>query len=686
MMKAVVFFFLFSMTMIYGQVHKTENEQGSADEVEVSLKSLLIPENILVQATSQRQVGLILSLLEHGQQTLSVAKRRQLILAIGQIGDPRGVPVLLSNIHDARFQKSCLFALGECGFGGSYKGNHVLEQLLTLEVYEDSRLCWFEALGKLDRSFDSASRDLLWRKWGEFPSPIKDQAFYDAWKFSDNRYENEALKLVYGPNPGLGAVYFLSRKKVPVSISEMIRLMHTFTTQPDHLITLLKCTIQTDQETGAGEKKGTVLNEALRSSLIELLNSPDWRVRVEAVRVLIQTHLIKQEDYSSLLDDPNPNVVKSFLARILKTHEDDRVLMHKILRRWTAFSHDLKWVVLKTVPEIRERWMTVELSSWVKSKSDWMHYKGISGMKNSHNESVEKILDHYFRRGNSVEKVLALDAAMDTTPDKRLSLAEKWLKNSFASPDPFLFAFALDHASDMGVPLTEQEIEQLRDKLVSEDDVQYFSLKPLMKVMGDTEFTGMMETLLHSPHYAVRLKAAEALGLPDYTEVFRIPWQTHIPDGLLKKAAENIVRKSPLYWTLRTGKGDIVIRMFPRDAPVTCASIERLSRQKYFKQMPIHRVVPNFVVQAGDSRGDGSGGPGYVIPCEINAHPYLRGSVGMALAGKDTGGSQFFICHSAQPHLDGGYTVFGEVVLGMAVVDVLGEDDAILSATVKGSL
>jgi cyclophilin family peptidyl-prolyl cis-trans isomerase len=82
-------------------------------------------------------------------------------------------------------------------------------------------------------------------------------------------------------------------------------------------------------------------------------------------------------------------------------------------------------------------------------------------------------------------------------------------------------------------------------------------------------------------------------------------------------------------------------------------------------------VVPDFVVQDGDPRGDGEGGPGYTIRDEINMRPYLRGTVGMALDWEDTGGSQFFITHSPQPHLDGRYTVFGHVVAGMDVVDRL---------------
>jgi cyclophilin family peptidyl-prolyl cis-trans isomerase len=95
-------------------------------------------------------------------------------------------------------------------------------------------------------------------------------------------------------------------------------------------------------------------------------------------------------------------------------------------------------------------------------------------------------------------------------------------------------------------------------------------------------------------------------------------------------------------------------------------------------------VVPNFVIQDGDPRGDGNGGPGYQIRCEINQSPYGRGAVGMALSGKDTGGSQWFVTHAPQPHLDGGYTVFGNVISGMDVVDSIARGDVIQSIVITG--
>ena len=132
--------------------------------------------------------------------------------------------------------------------------------------------------------------------------------------------------------------------------------------------------------------------------------------------------------------------------------------------------------------------------------------------------------------------------------------------------------------------------------------------------------------------------------------------------------------------TVTTNKGRFVIEFFPEDAPLTVDNFVSLARRKYFDGIVFHRVVANFVAQSGDPRGDGNGGPGYQIRCEINQDEYGRGAVGMALSGKDTGGSQWFVTHSPQPHLDGGYTVFGTVSeRDMAVVDAIDRGDKIIS-------
>jgi cyclophilin family peptidyl-prolyl cis-trans isomerase/HEAT repeat protein len=142
---------------------------------------------------------------------------------------------------------------------------------------------------------------------------------------------------------------------------------------------------------------------------------------------------------------------------------------------------------------------------------------------------------------------------------------------------------------------------------------------------------------------------------------------------------------------INTERGSFTIKLDPKNAPLTVHSFLNLATGKYpnskgkgfFNGIGFHRVVPNFVIQGGDPRGDGNGGPGYQIRCEINTSEYTRAAVGMALSGKDTGGSQWFVTHSPQPHLDGGYTIFGYVTGGMEVVDHIQRGDKILSVTIR---
>jgi peptidylprolyl isomerase len=138
---------------------------------------------------------------------------------------------------------------------------------------------------------------------------------------------------------------------------------------------------------------------------------------------------------------------------------------------------------------------------------------------------------------------------------------------------------------------------------------------------------------------------------------------------------------------LQTSAGEVVIEMDPEAAPQTVQAITRAVREGEYDGVPFHRVVPNFVVQGGDTfRRDGYGGPEVPLRSEFSRLRYRTGTVGMASSGKDTEGVQFFVTHSAQPHLDGGYTVFGRVVDGMEVVDALRVGDVILSARVPPDL
>lgn len=137
-------------------------------------------------------------------------------------------------------------------------------------------------------------------------------------------------------------------------------------------------------------------------------------------------------------------------------------------------------------------------------------------------------------------------------------------------------------------------------------------------------------------------------------------------------------------WILETNKGEIRIRLYPLQAPFTVSSVDDLTRSGFYDDVAIHRVVRNFVIQGGDfDRRDGFGGPAYRIPTEPSIETFTRGKVGIASSGQDTEGSQFFITHTWTPHLDGLYTIFGEVVEGMEVVDRIQIGDRVISARIK---
>jgi cyclophilin family peptidyl-prolyl cis-trans isomerase len=135
----------------------------------------------------------------------------------------------------------------------------------------------------------------------------------------------------------------------------------------------------------------------------------------------------------------------------------------------------------------------------------------------------------------------------------------------------------------------------------------------------------------------------------------------------------------PLAAVLRTTRGEITIAFDREAAPRTVKNFAELARKGALDNTPFHRVIADFVAQGGDPRGDGSGGPGYTIPNENHAGAFVRGAVGIATAGTDTGGSQFFLTHSDQPHLDGRYTRFATVVDGLPVMDALQREDLLLS-------
>lgn len=133
---------------------------------------------------------------------------------------------------------------------------------------------------------------------------------------------------------------------------------------------------------------------------------------------------------------------------------------------------------------------------------------------------------------------------------------------------------------------------------------------------------------------------------------------------------------------METSKGTITLELFDKDAPNTVKNFTDLSKKGFYNGLAFHRVIENFMVQGGCPVGTGTGGPGYQIKCEINEQKHTPGTLSMAHAGKDTGGSQFFITHVATPHLDGVHTVFGRTT-DMKIVNSIAKGDTIKTVTIQ---
>jgi cyclophilin family peptidyl-prolyl cis-trans isomerase/HEAT repeat protein len=272
-------------------------------------------------------------------------------------------------------------------------------------------------------------------------------------------------------------------------------------------------------------------------------------------------------------------------------------------------------------------------------------------------------------------------AVLGALASTKASGADRLLLERLKAPDVVIRGAAATALGDLKATSAVQPlVEAYRSGASDPEYVARASVLSALAKIDPAAARPILMEALKDRDWAVRIRAAELLGQQKVTE---LPVRPAAAAPANTREFQTVVapRYSPHAY-IETEKGKIEIELAVVDAPLTTANFMTLARKGFFNGIAFHRIVPDFVVQGGDPRGDGEGGPGYAIRDEINQRPYLRGTVGMALDWKDTGGSQFFITHSPQPHLDARYTVFGHVVAGMDVVDRLVPWDVIKSVTI----
>jgi cyclophilin family peptidyl-prolyl cis-trans isomerase/HEAT repeat protein len=656
----------------------------------------------------------------------SAAVRARAALAAGRIGDEGAVAplaALLNADRDQTVRATAAFALGEVEAEG---GAPALLESLRLSKSPEVRARAVEALGKIAAALPEARADVKRRIGDALVSTLT----------AEHRLAkpNRALVLhgltaMLRARPEAGArtlALFLNSTDARVRADALNALART---RAKESLERVRAILTSDADADARANAARVLGTAEDTAAFDLLvahaaTDADARVRVSAVRALA---LLKEARAAAPLvrrggelfaayksarvggaaSPPEVNElleVATALGRVLPNTNDERaVTLLRAMRDAGVTAAEVETALARIAPSqyLRDRGVS-DLVSRVSRQADaaltWQKVSAVAqGLGEMAGVTSAQV-------GNSVVSLQA-DAQIalrtlvqsrhtppSALPDLLRALAAfkpadlaSVAREALAAEDVIARAAAADILSEL--PADEETsralVAALPRALRDETDDAALSVLGALAKQPGADATAAVQSALETTDYLVRRRAADILrersgGAAAARRVETVNTRNHRED--YERAAARIGKT--VRAVVSTDKGAVTIELLPEDAPLTVDNFVQLARRNYFNNVLFHRVVPNFVVQGGDPRGDGNGGPGYQIRCEINTVPYARGAVGMALSGKDTGGSQWFVTHSPQPHLDGGYTVFGRVVEGMEVVDRIVRGDRIRSVTI----
>ncbi|MFL5620291.1 MAG: peptidylprolyl isomerase [Gemmatimonadaceae bacterium] len=429
----------------------------------------------------------------------------------------------------------------------------------------------------------------------------------------------------------------------------------------------------------AGDSLAALALDALRRLVVD----PDARVRVTAIRVLGAYGDSAGTSIATALRDADAAVrvtAAPFAHLALDTSA----------RAWDAtWRSDTSFVFRRALAEAGARRGMLR-DAWRGWRADprWQYRAAVATLDGlgPASAAVER-LDTSLRDADGRVRAAAaeaLAALADSTTVK--DPARRRLRAALADSDFVTRATALDALAkgaaidDLAAALRAYAIAR-RDADLDARLAFWTLADSALRAHGSTLPDSVARTLAAIPRPADPLERARAASIPRFAAWRDSAGEAREDAWYRARAREALAPREPIA-RIDTERGTIELVLFPGEAPVTVHNFASLANRHYFDGQLFHRVVPNFVIQAGDPRGDGNGGPGYAIRDELNPHRYVRGTLGMALSGPNTGGSQFFVTHAPQPHLDGGYTVFGQLRTGGDVLDRIVQGDRIVRITI----
>ncbi len=650
------------------------------------------------------------------------SRRKRAALAAGRIGDPRAIPPLADLLlmdRDRDVRQMAAFALGEIEApGGAYALTQVLKRNGSEPGDANVRARAVEALGKIVAAMASNAAPAA--NAAKTPDDdrldiIKAAIVYTLRLEESRRPKSDrltillALTAVLRAKPdGVGPLVakfldYPDPEIVATALNTMARLRLKDANERvrellNHTDPIVRANAA--RVIGAAEHK-----EAFEAVLDRALKDPDIRVRASAIRALaslkdtrsVQPLLIRGNSLLTRFDSSRSELLEiaTTLGRLVPnpmTNEGAVALIKNLHRLTNGEAVEVEVAFARMAPGIFQHDPYKSPAS--NNRATWRQVsrraQGLASIKDVITGAATGSAGDHALQDAQTELAQMLQRA--TTP----ALAIPDVLQAYASyknSDTDQYARRLLQAKDVIVRATAAEVlgglapSEVNTRALSAalpralqdrdlNDAALAILDALGKQKNQAA-NDAIKTALNSDDHLIRRKAVALLkanGAGEFSDRIGLV-KTRNTDLDYRRAMIRIEKKPTA--TVVTNRGSFTIEFLPEDAPLTVHNFIQLAKRGYFNGQTIPRVVPNFVVQAGDPRGDQNGGPGYQIRCEINEVPYEPAAVGMALSGKDTGGSQWFVTHSPQPHLDGGYTVFGRVIRGMEVIDHIARGDVI---------
>ena len=577
--------------------------------------------------------------------------RREAALAFASVQDEAALQDLILLLRDPSAEV-CLQAAYAIGQLGNVEAEGALMAAVEKERLPEVRTTILEAIGKTctekGLNFLSAypAKDSVTEAgiaWGLYRAGLR--------KILNQEGINLAVNLLAegkSEQARLGAAHFLAR-------SPRLELTEHF----EQIAHVAKNDAAPAVRMAATQALGKVEPEKAYETLINTLtSSKDYRVQVNTIRALQAQPFEKVHNiFSELLFTAHPltalSIADYFLMKGEKSGAASFFETAKKIENWRVRAVLLAAAMRYGQPELREQVKTY--STKLYNQTENLYEKGL--LLKALSEDIKQydfISQETFRTNQPIIRTYGMEALADMRKQKEFP---KDLKVTFAQ----IFRKAIETGDVAMVGLAAGVIrEPALDMKQEFEDIEFLNVaKSKLVLPRDIE---TYQELQRTINY---LTDSEEKPVPTTTAAKPINWNT------LKKLPANPKA------LLKTAKGNITIEFFPNEAPATVANFIDLAQQGSYNNKSFHRVVPNFVAQAGCTRGDGWGSTDFFIRSEFAPLNFKEGYIGMASAGKDTESCQWFITHSPTPHLDGRYTIFARVTEGMDVVHQLNIGDVI---------